>query len=102
MRVKRLIVRVDKDKCTGCARCVEACLTGSLQIVDGKAELVDERRCDGFGSCISVCPHNALRLEFREVEEFDWELVRQITYEGLMRKLRLTALASHLDQPSPR
>ncbi|MEM3421798.1 MAG: 4Fe-4S binding protein [Candidatus Hadarchaeum sp.] len=91
MKVKRLIITVDKSRCTGCGRCIKACLTGALQLVNGKCHLVDERLCDGFGSCISACPHNALGLEFREAEEFDWSLITKITYEALMDKLRFTA-----------
>ncbi len=89
--MKRLLVSVDGGKCTGCGRCVRACLTGALQIANGKAKLVNERLCDGFGSCIAACPYNALGLELREAEEFDWSLVKKITYEDLMNKLRLTS-----------
>ncbi|MEW5995619.1 MAG: 4Fe-4S dicluster domain-containing protein [Candidatus Hadarchaeota archaeon] len=91
MKYKRLIITVDREKCTGCGRCIKACLTGAIQIVDGKSTLVNERLCDGFGSCISACPYKAMRLEFREAEEFDWSLVNKMTYEDLMNKLRFTA-----------
>lgn len=90
-KIKRLIITVDKNRCTGCGRCIKACLTGALQIVDGKSKLVDERLCDGYGSCIAACPYNALRLEFREAEEFDWSVVNKMSYEDLMNKLRLTS-----------
>lgn len=91
VKVKRLIITVDKSRCTGCGKCIKACLTGALQMVDGKSKLVDERLCDGFGSCIAACPYNALRLEFREAEEFDWGVVNKITYEDLISKLRFTS-----------
>lgn len=90
-KVKRLIITVDESRCTGCGRCVKACLTGALQMVNGKSKLVDERLCDGFGSCISACPYNALRLESREAEEFDWGIVNKMAYEDLMNKLRFTS-----------
>lgn len=83
----RLIVTVDENKCIGCSRCVEACLSGALQLVNGKSRLVDERRCDGFGSCIAVCQNNAIRLELREAEEFDWSILNEITFEKLIKKL---------------
>lgn len=90
----RLIVTVDGDKCIGCGKCVEACLTGALRLVNGKSRLVDERRCDGFGSCIAVCPNNAIRLELREAEEFDWSVVNEITFEKLMKKLEMASSGS--------
>lgn len=94
MTVKRarLIVFVDPSRCTGCGNCVRACLTGALQIVGGRAKLVDERLCDGFGSCIAVCPNGAIRLEYREAEDFDWSVLDRLGFEDLMRKLRTTSV----------
>ena len=98
-RVKRLVIKVDENLCTGCGRCVDACLTGALAIVDGKARLVDERLCDGYGSCIVVCPFNALQLEYREAEEFDWNLLSRVdlnTWIEKFRRISRTTLSSDL------
>lgn len=61
-------------------------------MVDGKAKLVNERLCDGFGSCIAACQNNAIRLEYREAEDFDWSILRQISFEDLIKKLRMTSM----------
>ncbi len=90
-RNKRLIIAVNSDKCTGCGDCVDACLTGALKLVDGKAKLIDEKICDGFGSCIAACQHDAIRLDNREAEDFDWSILNQISFDALMAKLRLTS-----------
>lgn len=97
-KVKRLIITVDESRCTGCGKCITACLTGALQMENGKSKLVDERLCDGFGSCIVACPYNALRLEFKEAEEFDWGVVNKMTYEDLMNKLRFTSAPVGLEE----
>lgn len=94
MKKARLIVAVDVERCAGCGSCVKACLTGALKVVDGKARLVDERLCDGFGSCIAACPHDAIRLEYREAEDFDWSILAKISFEDLMNKLRATSRRS--------
>ncbi len=91
VRSVRLIVTVDQERCAGCGNCIKACLTGALQLINGKAKLFDERRCDGFGSCIAVCPNNAIRLELREAERFNWSVVNEITFESLMKKLSMTS-----------
>ncbi|MGD9127333.1 MAG: 4Fe-4S binding protein, partial [Planctomycetia bacterium] len=53
-------ITIDREKCTGCGHCVEACHAGALAMVDGKACLVDENHCDGLGVCIGECPFGAI------------------------------------------
>jgi ferredoxin len=59
----RKIVRIDEEKCDGCAACVRACAEGALEIAGGKARLVSESYCDGFGFCLPECPRGAITLE---------------------------------------
>ena len=73
--MKRNIIRIDEDKCTGCGLCIPNCAEGSLEIRDGKAVLVKEALCDGLGACLGHCPEDALIVEVRDAEAFDEELV---------------------------
>ncbi|PLX42747.1 MAG: 4Fe-4S ferredoxin [Deltaproteobacteria bacterium] len=75
--MKRPIIKIDEDKCTGCGLCIVNCAESSLEIRDGKAVLVREALCDGLGACIGHCPEGALTLEERDVEAFDEELVEE-------------------------
>jgi Pyruvate/2-oxoacid:ferredoxin oxidoreductase delta subunit len=68
---KRAIIRIDQEKCDGCALCVPSCAEGAIQIVDGKAQLMADRFCDGLGACLGECPQGALTIEEREAEEFE-------------------------------
>ncbi len=69
--MKREIIRIDHEKCTGCGDCVKGCPEGALQIIDGKARLVNEAFCDGLGACIGDCPEDAIEIETRETEPYD-------------------------------
>ena len=35
--MKRKIIEIDQEKCTGCGKCIPNCPEGALQIIDGKA-----------------------------------------------------------------
>lgn len=75
--MKRNIIKIDEDKCTGCGLCITNCAEASLAIIDGKAKLVREALCDGLGACIGHCPEGALTIETRDAEEFDEAVVHE-------------------------
>ncbi|MDF1538493.1 MAG: 4Fe-4S binding protein [Candidatus Thorarchaeota archaeon] len=81
--VKRLMIQIDEEKCTGCGLCITNCEEGALAIIDGKAIVVSERFCDGLGACIGHCPEDALTLIEVETVEFDEEAAMEH-----VRKLR--------------
>ena len=69
--VRRLMITIDEELCTGCGLCVPSCAEGALQIVDGKAKVVSESFCDGLGACLGECPEGALSLKEVETVDFD-------------------------------
>ena len=71
MSVRRQIITIDEEKCTGCGECIPNCPEGALQIIDGKARLVSDLFCDGLGACIGHCPEGAISVEEREAEPYD-------------------------------
>jgi ferredoxin len=71
MGSRRKIIKVDEEKCTGCAECIPNCPEGALQVIDGKARLVSDLFCDGLGACVGHCPEGAMTVEEREAEPYD-------------------------------
>ncbi len=69
--MKREIIKIDEDLCTGCGDCVPNCHEGALQIIDGKARLISDLMFDGLGACIGYCPEGAITMEKREAVPYD-------------------------------
>jgi ferredoxin len=62
----RFRAAVDLELCIDCLDCVERCLVGALEKVDGKLRVVPAY-CFGCGQCTTVCPVHAITLvEVRE------------------------------------
>jgi len=69
--MKRTVIKIDENRCTGCGSCVKGCHSRVLQIIDGKARVINEMYCDGLGACIGGCLAGALVLEERETEAYN-------------------------------
>ena len=88
--MKRKIIKINEEKCTGCGLCVLTCHEEAIKIIDGKAKLVGDVFCDGLGICLGECPEGALTIEEREADAFDEKMVQ----ETIARKKREYAQAS--------
>ncbi|NQT94094.1 MAG: 4Fe-4S binding protein [Lentisphaerae bacterium] len=75
--MKRSIIKIDEEKCTGCELCIPNCPEGAIQIIDGKARLVSDLCCDGLGACLGHCPEGAIEIEEREAEPYDESTVME-------------------------
>lgn len=69
--MRRKIVRIDEEKCSGCGLCAGACQEAAIVIENGKARLVREDYCDGLGNCLPACPMDAIAIIEREAAPFD-------------------------------
>ena len=54
-----------KTKCNGCGRCVKACASQAIELLQSTDRVmiqVDRSKCTLCGSCVSVCPPDALQI----------------------------------------
>lgn len=56
------------NKCISCGACLDVCLEGAIQNIDG-AMSVDEKKCIGCARCKSICPSSAF-VSFQKTS--DW------------------------------
>ncbi len=66
--------KVDVSKCTGCGRCVRACPTDTLSLVDRKAAVTGSG-CVGCDQCVAVCPEGAVTVGFVDLAALHLETV---------------------------
>jgi NAD-dependent dihydropyrimidine dehydrogenase PreA subunit len=70
-------VEVDKDKCTGCGECREACPKGPvIWKINGKAEATNLRYCHVCTLCASKCPQKAIKV-IRDGDDGKDEKIKQ-------------------------
>ena len=90
--MKRKIITIDNDRCTGCGLCIPNCPEGAIQLIDGKARLISDLFCDGLGACLGHCPEGAITLEEREAAAYDEPRVM----ENII-KAGLNTIKAHLE-----
>ncbi len=90
--MKRQIITIDENLCTGCGDCIPGCPEGALQVIDGKARLVSDLFCDGLGACIGHCQTGAMKIETREAEPYD---EKRVMHESIARGGQ-NVIAAHL------
>lgn len=95
--MKRHIISIDEEKCTGCGQCIPDCPEGALQVIDGKARLVGDLFCDGLGACAGTCPEGAISVVEREAGAYDEQAVMEniVLQGGAVIKAHLEHLLRH-------
>lgn len=65
-----MTVWVEVDLCNGCKRCVKTCPYGAVEVVDGKARILEN--CTSCGACIQGCKQDAIKtdVEPRKIPDF--------------------------------
>ncbi len=56
-----MAVKVDKEKCSACKACVDACPSQAITVPEETA-IVSEDDCIDCGACVDACPSTALAM----------------------------------------
>ena len=80
--MQRQTITIDAEKCTGCGLCIPNCPEGAIQMIDGKARVVNLSLCDGLGACIGHCPEGAITTETRDAAPYDESAVMENIVRG--------------------
>ena len=64
------IITIDNDRCIGCGECAADCVAYNIEVVDGKARLLDNG-CIGCGHCYAICPTGAVGMPEYSTEGLD-------------------------------
>ena len=55
-------IKIDLDKCTGCATCVDVCPVAVFELRDEKSAAVNVDECLVCKVCETECPENAIEV----------------------------------------
>lgn len=64
-------VNVNKDTCSGCEECLEACTSQVFEMRNGKPTPVNAKDCVGCFSCVEICEQGAIAVEETGIEMSD-------------------------------
>jgi NAD-dependent dihydropyrimidine dehydrogenase PreA subunit len=55
-------IKINLEKCTGCATCVDTCPVGVYEIRNGKSQAVKVDECLVCRACETQCPEGAIEV----------------------------------------
>jgi len=56
-------LRMIREECRGCGRCLEVCPHQVFELENGRARIADLDACMECGACMRNCPFDALRVD---------------------------------------
>ena len=55
-------LKLNPEKCSGCAKCLDVCPHGVLNLENEKVKIVDKNLCMECGACAMNCPMSAIAV----------------------------------------
>lgn len=88
------MIKIEKNLCIGCSKCVRDCFPGALTLQDGSPVLEYPDRCLSCGHCIAVCPRKAVWDDELNMDE-SYEIVPEKTPDNLLLSMQFRRSCRH-------
>lgn len=62
-KIKAQIGYIADDTCTGCGTCEKVCLSGRIEMADGKPRWRDDVSCRFSFACFNYCPRQSVLID---------------------------------------
>ncbi len=57
-----MVALIDKEKCDGCATCIDACPAEAITMGDDEKAKVDADECVDCEVCVDECPNGSISM----------------------------------------
>jgi glutamate synthase domain-containing protein 2 len=99
----RYRIRIDRDQCMLCERCIESCPYGVFR-KNGESILIDSRKCTACHRCIAMCPRDAIDLiehpvDYRSHPVWTRDIREAIYTQARSGKIILAGMGNAKDYP---
>ena len=79
---------INKEKCIGCMKCINDCVSGNLSLDKDNKVQVNGSSCLYCGHCEAICPNNAIVLDGFEDETIEYEEQTRLNPNELLMAVR--------------
>jgi len=91
------LIKINKQKCTDCKKCIDVCPKNIFAMKNGKIEIENSINCDLCNRCVEVCQDGAISVSYDKNSFYvDIESVSGLSAEKILKKA-LEEMKNHVN-----